>query len=791
MSKHTQLVIVESPAKAKTIERYLGGEYQVLSSVGHIRAIPKKTKDGQPPIDIKNDFKTVYEIDPDKKKVITELKKAVKAVGADNVWLATDEDREGEAIAWHLCEVLGLDPQRTKRITFHEITKPAIEAAIKQPRTVDMQLVEAQQARQILDRIVGFELSPVVWRKVPGGKSAGRVQSPAVRLLVEREREIRDFASSAQFRVTAHFAVEGEELKAELKQRFDSEQAAHDFLAGLSGARFTVSNITKTPSTRNPAAPFTTSTLQQEANSKLGMGSRATMASAQKLYQEGLITYMRTDSVNLSRQAIAASRTYITQHFGADYSHSRTFTTKSAGAQEAHEAIRPTDIARESVAGSSYDQKLYDLIRRRTLASQMAAAKLENTTITISIDSTQLEAEKTLVFEAKGQTVLFDGFLRVYGGKDSTILPSVSQHTALELTQAEARQVFARPPARYTEGTLVKKLEELGIGRPSTYATIMNTIQTRGYAERGESEGEPRDVIVLERTGEMPSDNTPVVTRRIVQEKTGATRGKLLPTPAGELIAGFLTNHFDPIIDYGFTARVETDFDDIAASKLARNAMLRQFYEPFHELIEKSGDIDRSTVGAHREVGTHPKTGKPIFARFGRFGPMLQLGSSEDKAAKPQFAPLPKGERIETVTLEQALKAFELPRTVGTTEDGQTIKANVGRFGPYIQVGKLYVSLKEHDPRDITEAEARVLYAAKLKAEAEKHIADFGTIKILKGRWGPYVTDGKTNARIPKDTDPTTLDEAQAREILAAAPPKRSRRKTATRTTTTRKKRTT
>ena len=456
MSKHTQLVIVESPAKAKTIERYLGEEYQVLSSVGHIRAIPKKTKDGQPPIDIKNDFKTVYEIDPDKKKVITELKKAVKAVGADNVWLATDEDREGEAIAWHLCEVLGLDPQRTKRITFHEITKPAIEAAIKQPRTVDMQLVEAQQARQILDRIVGFELSPVVWRKVPGGKSAGRVQSPAVRLLVEREREIRDFASSAQFRVTAHFAVDGEELKAELKQRFDSEQAAHDFLTGLSGARFTVSSITKTPSTRNPAAPFTTSTLQQEANSKLGMGSRATMASAQKLYQEGLITYMRTDSVNLSRQAIAASRTYITQHFGADYSHSRTFTTKSAGAQEAHEAIRPTDIARESVAGSSYDQKLYDLIRRRTLASQMAAAKLENTTITISIDSTQLRSEKTLVFEAKGQTVLFDGFLRVYGGKDSTILPSVSQHTTLELTQAEARQVFARPPARYTEGTLVK-----------------------------------------------------------------------------------------------------------------------------------------------------------------------------------------------------------------------------------------------------------------------------------------------------------------------------------------------
>ena len=771
------LVIVESPAKAKTIEKYLGNDFHVLSSVGHIRAIAKKTKDGTPPIDIQHGFKTTYEIDPEKKKVITELKKAVKSVGAANVWLATDEDREGEAIAWHLCEVLKLDPKTTKRITFHEITKSAIEEAIKHPRTVDMKLVEAQQARQILDRIVGFELSPVVWQKVPGGKSAGRVQSPAVRLLVEREHEIDAFAGSSQFKVTAIFAAGKQELKAELKQRFDSEDAARAFLESLAGATtFTVANISTSPSSRNPAAPFTTSTLQQEANSKLGMGSRATMASAQKLYQEGRITYMRTDSVNLSSQAIAASADYIKRLYGIEYSHVRKFKTKSAGAQEAHEAIRPTDITRESVSGSDYDQRLYDLIRRRTLASQMAPAKLENTTITISINDggKQNNSSKTndkLVFEAKGQVVLFDGFLRVYGGgKDDTILPTVKSGDQLQRHSVEARQVFARPPARYTEGTLVKKLEELGIGRPSTYATIMNTIQTRGYAEKGDSEGVPRDVILLQLI-----DNK--VEREIIQEKTGSNKGKLVPTPAGELISGFLTNHFDRVVDYGFTADVEKDFDDIAGDRLARNTMLEKFYAPFHALIEQSGNIDRRTVGANREVGIDPKSGKPIIARFGRFGPMLQLGSSDDKADKPQFAPLPKGTKIETVTLEQALHAFELPRLVGQTEDGQDIKANVGRFGPYIQIGKLYVSLKDIDPREVTQEQARELYAAKLKAEAEKNIADFGDgIKVLNGRFGPYVTDGSKNAKIPKDTDPKTITRDQAVELLANAPQKRSAR---------------
>ena len=762
------LVIVESPAKAKTIEKYLGNDFHVLSSVGHIRAIAKKTKDGTPPIDIQHGFKTTYEIDPEKKKVITELKKAVKEVGASNVWLATDEDREGEAIAWHLCEVLKLDPKTTKRITFHEITKSAIEEAIKHPRTVDMKLVEAQQARQILDRIVGFELSPVVWQKVPGGKSAGRVQSPAVRLLVEREHEIDAFASSSQFKVTAIFAAGGQELKAELKQRFDSEEEARTFLESLAGATFTVANISTSPSSRNPAAPFTTSTLQQEANSKLGMGSRATMASAQKLYQEGRITYMRTDSVNLSSQAIAASADYIKRLYGIEYSHVRKFKTKSAGAQEAHEAIRPTDITRESVSGSDYDQRLYDLIRRRTLASQMAPAKLENTTITISIN----DGEKQNNSSKTNDKLVFEGFLRVYGGgKDDTILPTVKSGDQLQRHSVEARQVFARPPARYTEGTLVKKLEELGIGRPSTYATIMNTIQTRGYAEKGDSEGVPRDVILLQLI-----DNK--VEREIIQEKTGSNKGKLVPTPAGELISGFLTDHFNRVVDYGFTADVEKDFDDIAGDRLARNTMLEKFYAPFHALIEQSGNIDRRTVGANREVGTDPKSGKPIIARFGRFGPMLQLGSSDDKADKPQFAPLPKGAKIETVTLEQALHAFELPRLVGQTEDGQDIKANVGRFGPYIQIGKLYVSLKDIDPREVTQEQARELYAAKLKAEAEKNIADFGDgIKVLNGRFGPYVTDGSKNAKIPKDTDPKTITRDQAVELLANAPQKRSARR--------------
>ncbi|MDO4781425.1 MAG: type I DNA topoisomerase [Candidatus Saccharibacteria bacterium] len=825
------LVIVESPAKAKTIEKYLGRDFHVLSSVGHIRSIVKKTKDGTPPIDVANDFYAQYEVDPEKKKVISELKKAVKAVGKDNVWLATDEDREGEAIAWHLCKVLDLPVETTKRIVFHEITKDAITAAIQQPRTVDMNLVQAQQARQILDRLVGFELSPVVWQKVPGGKSAGRVQSPAVRLIVERERDIMAFEGAAQFKVTALFIHDGQEFKAELNQKFDTEDDARAFLESLRGARFTVSDITKSPGTRNPSAPFTTSTLQQEANARLGMSSKATMAAAQKLYQAGKITYMRTDSVNLSGQAIASATDFIKRLYGPEYSTVRKFKTKSASAQEAHEAIRPTDITLETAASDDRDQRLYDLIRRRTLASQMAPAKLEKTTVTIRIEGAgappfeleavkhsraanapaaatyssedsafpaergqerqldQLAAEQSeeidggeavasLTFEAKGEVITFDGFLRVYGGGKEAFLPQLASGDTLDTHDITARQAFARPPARYTEGSLVKKLEDLGIGRPSTYATIIDTVQTRGYVEKGDGDGQPRDVITLTYNGEA-------VERDIVQEKTGSTKGKLLPTPSGELIADFLTDHFTQIVDYDFTANVETEFDHIASDKLAKSDMLHGFYTPFHKLIEQSGGIDRSKVGASREVGMHPKTGQPIIARFGRFGPMLQLGSTESDE-KPQFAPLPKGAKIETVTLEQALEMFKLPRLVGQTEDGQDIKANIGRFGPYIQVGKLFVSIRPEDPHTITLERARELYAAKLQAEAEKNIADFGDgVKVLKGRFGPYITDGSKNVKIPKDTEPGSITHEQALALLKAAPARG--RRTAARATTAKK----
>ncbi|PID30443.1 DNA topoisomerase I [Candidatus Saccharibacteria bacterium] len=773
------LVIVESPAKAKTIEQYLGSDFTVLSSVGHIRAIPKKTKDGTPPVDIPNGFATTYEVDPEKKKIIAELKRAVKA--AETVWLATDEDREGEAIAWHLCEVLGLDADKTKRIVFHEITKNAISEAIEHPRTVDMQLVQAQQARQILDRIVGFELSPVVWQKVPGGKSAGRVQSPAVKLLVEREREIQAFAGSAQFKLTAEFTHASDTFSAELPRRFDAEQTAHDFLETLADATFSAANVSKSPGTRNPSAPFTTSTLQQEANAKLGFGSRATMAAAQKLYQSGKITYMRTDSMNISKQAVASAASYIEKTYGKDYVQVRTFRTKAKGAQEAHEAIRPTNMALEVASSNSSDQKLYDLIRRRTLASQMAAARLEKTTITISAEDSKLEHRMETkapapAFEAKGEVITFDGFLKVYGrNKEDATLPPLTSGDKLQLTTASARQVFARPPARYTEGSLVKKLEELGIGRPSTYATIIGTIQTRGYVERGDSEGRPRDVIQLT-LDPRATDSKQRITRETVTENTGATKGKLVPTPSGQLIADFLSQYFEPVIDYGFTAKVEEEFDDIAEAKLPRNTMLTHFYEPFHALVAKSGSIDRASVAQAREVGRDPKSGKPIIAKFGRFGPYLQLGVGGEGAEKPQNAPLPRNTSVESVTLEEALKAFELPRLVGQTEDGQDIKANIGRFGPYIQIGKLFVSIKPHDPHDIDLATARTLYAEKLRSEAEKNITNFGDgVRVLKGRWGPYVTDGKKNAKIAKDTDPASITHEQALKLLADAPAAKKR----------------
>ncbi len=758
------LVIVESPAKAKTIEKYLGSDFKVLSSVGHIRNIAKKTANGKPPIDVNNGYATTYEVDSEKKKIITGLKKAVSA--ADTVWLATDEDREGEAIAWHLCEVLKLDIKKTKRIVFHEITKSAIEEAIKNPRTIDMDLVQAQQARQILDRLVGFELSPVVWRKVPGGKSAGRVQSPAVRLLVEREREIDAFNSSFVFKVTAEFTHNGDTLKAELPNRFNTEPEAEKFLKSLIDAKFTVTGVVTSPATRNPMAPFTTSTLQQDANSRLGFSAKSTMSAAQKLYQDGKITYMRTDSVVLSGQAITAAANYIKSKYGDDYSQVRNFKTKSVGAQEAHEAIRPTDISLEHASSNAYDQKLYDLIRRRTLASQMAPAKLEKTVVTIKISNSRS------VFEAKGEVIIFDGFLKVYGGnkKDAEILPAVQSGDTLDLALATAKQLFARPPARFTEGGLVKKLEELGIGRPSTYATIINTIQARGYVIKGETEGSPRDIINLT----LKKDT---IKREILPEKTGSDKGKLVPTASGEVLSDFLLNHFEKIVDYGFTAKVETGFDKIASKDIDRNKMLDGFYHPFHKLIENSGEINRSTVAQARTIGTDPKTGKLITARFGKFGPLIQLGESGDNNEKPQFAPIPAGRKIENITLEEALHAFKLPRIVGTTPDGSEIKSNIGRFGPYIQVGKLFVSIRGLDPHTITESEANKLYEEKLQSESEKNIAEFDNgIKVLKGRFGPYITDGTKNAKIPKGTEPASITIEQAIELLKSAPAAKKRR---------------
>lgn len=761
MSKN--LVIVESPAKASTIAKYLGKDYKVVSSIGHIRSIPKKVKGGAEPIEVDNGFRTTYEVDSDKTKVIAELKKAVK--NADTVWLATDEDREGEAIAWHLCEVLKLDPKTTKRIVFHEITKPAIEAAMKNPRTIDMKLVEAQQARQILDRIVGFELSPVLWKKVPGGKSAGRVQSPAVRLLVEREREIDAFKPEVSFKVTAEFKAGHNTLLATLNERFKTEAEAEKFLSSLINNKFTVDSVETSPTKRNPGAPFTTSTLQQEANSRLNFSTKATMSAAQKLYQDGKITYMRTDSVNLSKQALAQASDYIKREYGDKYHQFRTYKTKASGAQEAHEAIRPTDMSLESASSDSYNQKLYDLIRRRALASQMAPAELEKTTITISLGDT-LDNSK-LKFEAKGEVIVFDGFLKVYGTskKSDDILPAVTNGDKLDLKQAEARQTFSRPPARYTEGGLVKKLEELGIGRPSTYATIINTVQVRGYAVKGEGEGQDRDIITLK----LSNSN---VEREVIQEKTGTDKGKLVPTASGQVVSDFLGDYFDQIIDYGFTADVEEEFDHIAAGKLDRNQMLDKFYRPFHKLIDGSGKIDRSQVAQARELGTDPKSGLPVLARLGRYGPMLQLGeTTDDKDNKPRFAPLPAGAKLETVTLEEALHMFKLPRLLGQDKDGTDIKANIGRFGPYVQKDKLYASITPASGLDVFSIsldEALKLIKQKEEQKKKSLVNSFeGGIEVKIGRFGPYVTDGKVNAKVPIDLDAKDVTLAKAKELLA------------------------
>ncbi len=737
MSKN--LVIVESPAKAQTIEKYLGKDFTVLASVGHIR---KDTK-----VD-KNTFDVTYEVDPGHKSIIADLKKAAKE--ADKVWLATDEDREGEAISWHLCEVLGL-PKDTARITFHEITKPALEAAIQAPRTVDMDMVASQQARQTLDMLVGFDLSGVVRKKVPGAISAGRVQSPALRLIVEREQSIEKFASKYTYKVSGDFG-----FAATLDHDFDNEDDVKAFLNKLIGAEYKVDAVETAPSERKPQPPFTTASMQIEANAKLGYSAKTTMQAAQALYQAGHITYHRTDSLNLSKQAIAAISSYVESNFGKNYVKTRNFKTKDASAQEAHEAIRPTHIEVESAGKNDYEKRLYALIRARALATQMADARLEKTTIKIATPT-------EYTFEGKGEVVTFDGFLKVYGRIKDSELPKLAVGDKLTAASIIAKQNYAKPPARYTEGSLVKKLEELGIGRPSTYATIMTAIQARGYVEKGESEGEERQIVQFKLENNQ-------ITEEKVAEKFGANKGKLLPTPIGELIAAFLVDHFKNIVDYKFTANIEKDLDLIAEAKLDRVKMLRDFYGPFNNDVLASEGIERYNNA--RLLGHDPETGKAIYAKVGKNGGFIQLGDNEKETGeKPRFAPLPKRKSVKTVTLDQALKQLalpQLPRILGNAKDGAEIIAASGPFGPYLKAGKYNIPLKDFDPYTITLEDAEPLYEAK----RDSYIADWGEIQIINGAYGPYVKGpGRRNfARIPKDIDPKTVTKEQAEEYLANKP---------------------
>jgi DNA topoisomerase I len=752
------LVIVESPAKAKTIEKYLGKDFVVKSSVGHIRGLPSKPGS----VDTKNNFKPKYEIDKGKAKTISELRKSVKA--SEIVWLASDEDREGEAIAWHLQEVLKLDPKKTKRIVFHEITKEALDKAIKNPREVNQPLVEAQQARQSLDYIVGFELSPVLWRKVRPKLSAGRVQSVATRLVVEREAEITSFEPETSYKITAEFNTKSSELlESLLKDKVAEENQARSTIEQLSKSSFTVDTVAKKPGYRNPSAPFTTSTLQQEASNKLGYSPRATMQLAQKLYESGHITYMRTDSVTLSGQSMAQIANLIKQKHGDKYYQSRAYKSKSVNAQEAHEAIRPTNFNKEAAGNDAQQEKLYRLIWKRAVASQMAAAQIEKTTITIKPKNSDL------TLESKGEIVTFDGFMKVYGKfAEDSLLPDIKQGESLTLISAQATETLSKPPARYTEASLVKKLEDMGIGRPSTYASTINTIQARGYVEKTATEGKPVTITIIKLENQEINN---------VQEEIayGKDQNKLIPTDTGKVVNDFLVKHFYKVMDYDFTKKIEEELDEIAIGKKDRPEVLKDFYTPFHKLIKASSDISRAEASQAREIGKDPKSGKPIYARYGRFGAMLQKGEKSEED-KPDFAPLPDGTTIDNVTLEQAIEMFKLPRTVGKTQDGQEITSNIGRFGPYIKVGSLFVSIKPLDPMSITLEEALGLYQKKLDDEKEKNINVFDSgIKILKGRFGPYITDGKKNAKIPKDKEPSKITEAEAKELLEKAPAKKGR----------------
>jgi DNA topoisomerase-1 len=762
------LVIVESPAKAKTIEKFLGSDFVVKSSFGHIRDLPSKGMN----IDLESgNFEPTYEVNPDKKKTVTELKKLAKT---HEVWLAADEDREGEAIAWHLCEALGLDAKKTKRIVFHEITKGAITEAVKNPRTVNQPLVDAQQARRVLDRLVGYELSPVLWKKVQSGLSAGRVQSVAVRLIVEREQEIEAHKAKSTFRVVADFDLGGGKvLTAKLPKNIKNLEDAKTFLEACNGADFSVADLQMKPGKKSPSAPFTTSTLQQEASRKLSFGVKKTMMVAQKLYEAGRITYMRTDSVNLSDFALTSAAAEIEKCYGKEYIATRKFKTKNADAQEAHEAIRPTHMEHHTISGDRDEERLYDLIWKRTVASQMAEAQLEKTTATVAISTTK----ETL--EAQGEVVRFDGFLKAYleGTDDEDadeafgkMLPPLEVGQALALNKMMATESFTRPKARFTEASLVKKMEEEGIGRPSTYAPTISTIQSRKYVERGDRPGTERtlNVLTLEKNAVTESTKT---------EKAGSDKGKLIPTDLGEVVTNFLVKFFPDVVDYGFTRHVEEEFDAVAAGTKVWNKMIGEFYKGFHQTIEEAGGIDRSEAQQSRELGTDPKTGKPIIARIGRFGPMIQIGTKDDEE-KPKFASIPEGKSMKTITLEDALELFKLPREVCVTPDGEKVSANFGRFGPYLRFGSLFVSIPaEYDPFSIPEDVAQELVAAKKKAEAEKIIQtwDDSDIQVLNGRYGPYITDGKKNAKIPKDKDPKKLTLKQCEKLIKEAPEKKKR----------------
>ncbi len=756
MSKN--LVIVESPAKAKTIEKFLGKDFTVKSCFGHIRDLPDKSI----AINLEDDFAPAYEIPADKKKVVQELKKIAK--DAELVWLASDEDREGEAISWHLSEVLDVPEEKLKRIVFHEITKTAIEEAVQNPRKLDLNLVNAQQARRVLDRLVGYEVSPILWKKVKPSLSAGRVQSVAVRLIAEREKEIRAFEPTSSYRVIGNFRnAAGKAFKAEMNKRPGSTDDVQGIFNELKDDAYTVDRVEKKPATKNPAPPFTTSTLQQEASRKLGYSVAQTMSVAQKLYENGFITYMRTDSVNLSSLAVNTAKAEITKSFGEEYSKPRSFTTKSKGAQEAHEAIRPTFIENRSVEGSSQEQKLYELIWKRTLASQMSEAQLERTTVDVLSNQSQHK------FVAKGEVIKFEGFLKVYlEGTDSEdveeesgLLPAMNEGENVTNDQITATQKFTQHPARYTEASLVRKLEELGIGRPSTYAPTISTIQRRGYVVKESRDGVKRKYIEITLvSGEIKEEEK--------SENHGFEKNKLFPTDIGMVVNDFLTEHFTNILDYGFTADIEKRFDSIAEGKENWNEMIKNFYKPFHERVENTLETAERAKG-ERILGEDPESGKPISVKIGRYGPMVQIGSVDDEE-KPRFASLLKTQSIDTITLEEALDLFKLPRLIGSHE-GEDVVSAIGRFGPYVRYKKTFASIPADSGEDvfsITLEKAVQLIDEKLQADKNKTINEFedGNIQVLNGRYGPYIKAGRKNYRIPKGQDPKELTLEDCKTII-------------------------